>query len=118
MSFHKSVIDMLNRYGSEVDICTSDVVITTKAFIQPLRYKSQYTKKLSFGGKSSDDYFLYIGKPDCVLDSTVPSIIIFDDKKFVVHNTHSYVFNDKTLYVWAVLKPYYEKRRDEYGPNY
>ncbi len=117
MSFHKSVADMLSRHGSVVEIQTGDTKVKTNAFIQPLRYKSQYTSKLGFGGTFDDNYYLYIGSPDCTLCANTPSIITLDGKKYVVHNTQTYVYKNKTLYVWAVLKPFYEKRRDDYGTN-
>lgn len=117
MSFHKSVNDMLSRHGSVVKIQTGDIKTQTKAFIQPLRYKSQYTSKLGFGGKIDDNNFLYIGSADCTLCEKTPSIVTLDDKKYVVHNTQPYVYKNKNLYVWAVLKPFYEKRRDDYGTN-
>ena len=75
MSFHKSVNDMLSRHGSVVKIQTGDIKTQTKAFIQPLRYKSQYTSKLGFGGKIDDNNFLYIGSADCTLCEKTPSIV-------------------------------------------
>lgn len=117
MSFHKSVCDMLARHGSDVSVQTGDTTAKTKAFIQPLRYKSQYSSKISFGGNYSENYFLYIGSADCVLCARTPSIVTQNDKKYVVHNTQNYVYKNKTLYVWAVLSPFVEKRRDDYGTN-
>lgn len=117
MSFHKSVCDMISRHGSAVTIQTGETKVESKAFIQPLRYKSQYTADLSFSGKLSENYYLYIGSADCTLCANTPSIITLNDKKYVVHNTQSYVYKNKTLYVWAVLKPFYDKRRDDYGTN-
>lgn len=117
MSFHKSVNNLLLRYGSDVVVHTDDKKVNTKAFIQPMRYKSQYTSKLGFGGKIDDNNFLYIGSADCTLCEKTPSIVTLNDRKYVVHNTQPYVYKNKTLYVWAVIKPFYEKRRDDYGTN-
>ena len=117
MSFHKSVCDMLSRHGCDVSVKTGDTKVDTKAFIQPLRYKSKYQSEISFGGNSSDNYYLYIGSADCVLCAKTPSIVTLNDKKYVVHNTQNYVYKNKTLYVWAVLRPFIEKRRDDYGTN-
>lgn len=117
MSFHKSICDMLARHGSDVEVKTGDTTVSTKAFIQPLRYKSQYTSTSGFGGTYSDSYFLYIGSPDCSLCAKTPSIVSQNDEKYVVYNTQRYVYKNKNLYVWAVLRPFKEKRRDEYGTN-
>lgn len=117
MSFHKSVCDMFSRHASEVSVKTGDTTVSTKAFIQPLRYKSQYSDKISLGGNYDDSYFLYIGSADCALCAKTPSIITQNDKNYVVYNTQNYVYKNKTLYVWAVLRPFKEKRRDDYGTN-
>lgn len=117
MSFHNSVRDMLTRYASDVCVKTGDKEVFTKAFIQPLRHKSGFYEKISVSGKVSDNYFLYIGLPQCELCRKTPSVVSINDEKYVVHNTQSYYFKNKKLYVWAVLKPYYCKRRDDYEQN-
>lgn len=117
MSFRKTFNDMLARHGSNVTVSTGDKTIQTKAFIQPLRYKSQYAEIIGFGGKYDDSYYLYIGSADSKLCADTPSIVTQNDEKFVVRNTHNYVYKNKTLYVWAVLKPFKKQRRDDYGTN-
>lgn len=117
MSFHKSISQMIEHFGSKVLVETCEKSTCTKAFIQPLRYKSQYSETLSFGGVNSENYFLYIGSADCTLCAKTPSIVTQNDKKYVVHNTQNYIYKNNILYVWAILRPYYEKRRDDYGTN-
>ena len=117
MSFHKSVGDMLTRYANDVCVKTGENEVFTKAFIQPLRHKSSFVSKVGVTGRLSDSYFLYIGAPQCELCAKTPSIVSVNDEKYVVHNTQSYYFKNEKLYVWAVLKPYYCKRRDDYEQN-
>lgn len=114
MSFHNGVSDMLTRYANDVCVKTGENEVFTKAFIQPLRHKSGYGDKIQMSGRVSDSFLLYIGSPDCELCAKTPSVVSLNDEKYVVHNTQSYYYKNKKLYVWAVLKPYYQKRRDDY----
>ena len=72
MSFHTNVKQMIECYGSPVTIQRGDEIVKTKAFIQPLRYKTGFynDKAVSLGGFSDGRYYLYIGQADNVFCRT------------------------------------------------
>lgn len=116
MSFHTNVKQMIDSYGSVVTITRNESVTKTKAFIQPLRYKSSVymDRAVSLGGFTDGRYYLYIGQADNEFSRTDNAIISCNGKKYVVHTSESFELLDKVLYVWAVLAPYKEQRRDDY----
>ena len=116
MSFHTNVKQMIECYGSPVTIQRGDEIVKTKAFIQPLRYKTGFynDKAVSLGGFSDGRYYLYIGQADNVFCRTDNAIISCNGKKYVVHTSATFDYLDKVLYVWAVLAPHKEQRCDDY----
>ncbi|MBQ4129716.1 MAG: hypothetical protein IJD68_08125 [Ruminococcus sp.] len=116
MSIFASVKNMINTYGNRVKIEKGAKVYFTKAFIQPLHYKNSryFNDSITTGGFSEKRYYLYIGTPQLRFDIRENAVLTSNGKKYVVHNSDTYEFNNSALYVWAVLKPYYEQRRDDY----
>lgn len=116
MSFHTNVRQMIEIYGSEVTIQRNEKLTKSKAFIQPLRYKTGVynDKTVALGGFTDGRYYLYIGQADNEFSRTDNAIISCNGKKYVVHTSETFEFLDKVLYVWAVLAPYKEQRRDDY----
>ncbi|MBR2715900.1 MAG: hypothetical protein IKB73_06835, partial [Ruminococcus sp.] len=68
MSFQKSVVSLIRKYGSDVNIVRGENRVKTKAFIQPLRYRSNVysDKNIELLGFSDGRYYLYIGEPSHV----------------------------------------------------
>lgn len=116
MSFYTSVKSMIDKYGSKIEIMTNDKTVRSKAFIQPLRYKSTSLKdrEIAFGGFTDGRYYLYIGHASHEFSRKDNAIITCNGKKYVVHTSEAYELSNKKLYVWAVLTPYKEQRRDDY----
>lgn len=116
MSFHSSVKSLINKYGSQVIIQRDDSVISTKAFIQPLRYKSRVIndKTITIGGYTDSRYYLYIGQAGNEFSRADNAIISCNGKQYVVHSSETFELYSKTLYVWAVLTPYKSERQDDY----
>ncbi len=119
MSFHKTVKDMINRYGSVVVVERNGEYIETKGFVQPLRHQTRVYSdmQIGIGGYKNASYYLYIGKPDVSFHRGDNTIITVGDKKYVVHTSERYEFLDKALYVWAVLQPYNKRRSDDYDSD-
>ncbi len=119
MSFHKSINNMINCYGNRVKIEKDGKELFTKAFIQPLHRKNSsfYSTKIIIGGFTDERYYLYIGKPEIRFAIRENTVLTSNDRKYVVHKSDTFEFNNKVLYVWAVLKPYYEQRRDDYDTD-
>ena len=116
MSFHKSVKSLIDRYGSQVTIKRADKTVSTKAFIQPLRYKSRVIsdKAIRIGGYRDSRYYLYIGQAGNEFSRHDNAIITSGGKQYVVHSSETFELYSKTLYVWAVLTPYKSERQDDY----
>ncbi len=116
MSFYEDVQCMIERYGSDITITKGESVEKTKAFIQPLRYRSSVyrDKAVKLGGFSDGRYYLYIGQAENEFLRTDNAIISCNNKKYIVHTSETFELKNKALYVWAVLRPYKEQRRDDY----
>lgn len=119
MSFHKSVGDLINKHGSKITISKGETKISSKAFIQPLRYKSSVyrDRSISIGGFTDGRYYLYIGSADYEFSRDDDAIIECNGKQYTVHTSERFELYERTLYVWAVLTPYKEQRRDDYEAN-
>lgn len=119
MSIHKSVENMIKTHGSDVTITVDETVTHCRAFVQPLRYKlnGYQDRGLSLPGYSDKRYYLYIGQAGYEFSDTKNTIITCNGKKYVVHTSETFEFKNKGVYVWAVLKPYKEQRRDDYDTD-
>lgn len=116
MSFHSSVKSLISKYGSQVTIKRDDKTVSTKAFIQPLRYKSKVIsdKAIAFSGYTDSRYYLYIGQAGNEFSRNDNAIITSCGKQYVIHSSETFELYSKALYVWAVLTPYKSERRDDY----
>lgn len=117
MSFHKDVIELIESHGSEITIEREGKAgIKSRAFIQPLRYRSNVYRdsNISLGGFTDGRYYLYLGLPSNEFIRNDNAIISSNGKKYTVHTSEIFTLYDKALYVWAVLRPYKEQRSDEY----
>ncbi len=120
MSFEKDVVNLINSYGSTISIeRENEEGIKSRAFIQPLRYRSNVYKDraLTLGGFTDGRYYLYLGLPENEFRRSDDAIICSNGKKYTIHTSETFMLGDKVLYVWAVLKPYKEQRRDEYDTD-
>ncbi len=119
MSFHKSVKELIENYGSTVEIQRESKTVLSKAFIQPLRYRSSvYKDKVnSLGGFSDGRYYLYLGQAENEFSRTDNAIISCNGRKYTVHTSETFEFLDEALYVWAVLLPYKQQRQDDYDTD-
>lgn len=119
MSFHKGVREHIEKYGSKVEILRKNEKTTSKAFIQPLRYRSNVYKdrNITLGGFSDGRYYLYLGQAENEFFRNDDAIILCNGRKYTVHTSDTFQLYDKVLYVWAVLLPYKEQRRDDYDTD-
>lgn len=117
MSFFGSIKNMINRYGNRVTIEKDGKTYSSKAFIQPLHYKSRTSDELCIGGFSDNRYYLYIGMPQIEFSIRENAVITSNGKKYIVHSSDGYELHNSVLYVWAVLKPYKNQRRDDYDTD-
>lgn len=106
------VSSLINKFGRSIDVILSDNrKISTKAFIQPLRYKDQ----TYLGGKCIDigylneRNYLYIGDKNTRLD-LLPfnTRLIANDETYVVKRAQAFYLGENVLYVWAIIQVFVE----------
>ena len=100
----------IKRYGQRVTIINSDTgnQFSTRAFIQPLRYKDETYMGGKFKniGQIKGAKYLYIGNKDVRLDKfPLNTIIKSHENQFVLKRAEKVYFNDKLFYIWAILQP-------------
>lgn len=110
--FNNCVTSVINRFGKSVEIISKkDTNVSTKAFIQPLRYKDQ----MYMGGKCIDigyingKSYLYIGSKDVRLDLyPFNTILKTNEDNYVVKRAQAVYLGEDILYVWAIIQVYVE----------
>lgn len=115
MSIFNSVSDTIKRYGSAISITNGDDKLSTRAFVEPLRYKN----KVYIGGQNRllgfdrNEKYLYIGPPEHSLTENC-SVIEMNDCKYIVKRCEIYYLKDYPIYVWAIMSPYGDDLEDDY----
>lgn len=105
----------IGRYGSRVTIRQNGEEISTRAFVEPLRYRN----KIYIGGEYRTlgmlrrEKYLYIGKPAHRLTEN-SSVIESQGVQYIVKRCETYYVRDTPVYEWAILTPCGEEREDEY----
>lgn len=109
----KYIINTIEDYGRSVEIISPEMVTkTTKAFIQPLRYKdsSYLGGKYINLGKTSGTSFLYIGKNDVRVDLyPLNTIVRTSEESYIVKRAQKVCIKDNIVYIWAILQLYVEE---------
>ena len=119
MSFHKSVLQLLKKYGSNIKVTKHSKTTNVRGFIQPLRHQTRVYSDMSItmGGFKDSRYYLYIGEPSTKFFRNENAILTSNGKEYLVHTSECYTLCDTELYVWAVLKPYKTQRQDDYDTD-
>ena len=118
MSLLSCVDREIGRYGSSVTINQGGNRISTRAFLEPLRYRN----KIYIGGEYRTlgflrrEKYLYVGKSIHRLVEN-KSVIETQDNKYIVKRCETYFVKDPPVYEWAILVPYGEEREDEYDTD-
>ena len=91
--------------GQQVTITHLNVVITTSAFMQPLRYKNKMYIELqpSEVGRVDDGCYLYLGPAD--QNFVADDIIECAQRRFVAQRVETVYLFEKPLYKWAIVRP-------------
>lgn len=116
MSIYKTVENSINKWGSTIKISNNGEIYTCKGFIQPLRYKNN----MYLGGKRLDagyfdgGHYLFIAGAGTNLSCHGDAIIENGGKKYAVKRAESFVYGDRELYLWAILKPYVPPRKEDF----
>lgn len=107
----KIISDLIHRFGCEIKVENGQRTVKHCAFIQPLRYKNKlYLDGLSLTqGLYDSSYCLMIAPPELKLDDPLEDNIIECEamgRRFTVKKSDTYFFQNKPLYLWAVLGNY------------
>lgn len=101
-----SVIKSIQTYGEDIAVINDDDMVSTRAFVEPLRYRNV----IYVGGeyrnldmKHSEKY-LYVGIPDIPLVEN-KTIIERKDEKYFVKRVEKYYVKEQVAYTWAILIP-------------
>lgn len=118
MSLLNCVDREIGRFGSNVSISQEGKSISTKAFLEPLRYRN----KIYIGGEYHPlgslrrEKYLYVGKSVHRLIEN-ESVIEMKGNKYIVKRCETYFVKDTPIYEWAILVPYGEEKEDEYDAD-
>ena len=106
MNVMPSVIKSIQTYGEDIAVINDDDMVSTRAFIEPLRYRNV----IYVGGeyrnldmKYSEKY-LYVGIPDITLVEN-KTIVKRKDEKYLVKRVEKYYVKEQVAYTWGILIP-------------
>lgn len=110
MNTAASVRQMLKKYGSAVFISQSGPSVKTKALIHPLFYKNKMYIDGHYlpQGYCDGGHYLYYGMPDVLFTEPFEQITIDCPAlktAYRVKRAEVHLFQDKPVYVWAVITP-------------
>lgn len=84
-----------------------------KAFIQPLRYKTKLYLEGNYTeiGVNKNDVYLYLGPAnhDLTRLSAESRVVDLDGNRYMIDKADKIMFQDKCLYIWAVIRKTTEK---------
>ena len=106
MNIMPSVIKSIQTYGEDVTVINDDNKVSTRAFVEPLRYRNKIYiggEYRTLGMKHSEKY-LYVGVPDVTLVEN-KTIIKRKDNEYLVKRVERYYVKEQIAYTWAILIP-------------
>ncbi len=118
MGIISTVGETIKRYGCKINVLSGEDSVSSRAFIEPLRYKNKVYVggEYHYLGKRRSEKYLYIGPPDLKLEENT-SVIEMQSKKYIVKRCEIYYVNDRPVYVWAILLQYGKALEDDYESN-
>lgn len=111
------ILAAVYRYGEEIKIFRRGKSgISVRAFVQPLRYKNRMYvggSQIPEGYRDGGHFLLICPKK---ADLTEKGVLIErrGGDKYIIKRADDVVFENETLYVWAIITPYYAKKEDAY----
>ena len=95
--------DIFNRYGTNMLLKSGEDAKTIKAFFQPLRKNRQnyFILRRHLSGIFAKDKHLIIAPADTKIKRG--DIFVVNDKEYTVVLSDNYIFQNCSLYVWAVV---------------
>jgi len=94
---------LIKKYGQRITVSKNGKAVTSFAFIQPLRADDQSNLYGDYNENGVEQY-LYIGLPDCPIDDSGGTTIIFNNENYSVTKSESVWLSNKIIYNRAVLE--------------
>ena len=101
-----SVIKSIQTYGEDITVINDDNKVSTRAFVEPLRYRNKIYiagEYRTLGMKYSEKY-LYIGIPDITLVEN-KTIVKRKNNEYLVKRVERYYVGEQIAYTWGILIP-------------
>lgn len=118
MNYQTDISTAFSKYGNEIKIISKDGrSYKTFGFIQPISYINSTYNNIDSTFISSMDkmYYSLIAKQDASFD--VDDKVILDNITYRVIKCRRYIFKNKCVYKWAILKLYYPPQEDDFSDN-
>lgn len=119
MSVYNTVEKMILRYGDDIRITENSVCSRSKAIIQPLMYKN----KMYLGGTAlpagffDGGHYMMIAPASLEVKDYRHVVVESMGAKYTVKRVEMVKSDNRELYIWAVLTPYYPPAEDDYGKS-
>lgn len=115
MSVMNAIESSIKKFGGSVTISNGSESVSSRAFIEPLRYRNKIYVggELHTLGSLRREKYLFIGTPDSRLSEN-RTVIEFKGSKYIVKRREVYYVGDSPVYVWAILSEYGERTEDDY----
>lgn len=116
MNISSSITKSFREYGNKITALSKDNVSTIYGFIQPLNYKVHSNIYESTNISVKDNmYYLLVAEKDSAVDSN--DKLILDNSTYEVIKCQSYMYQNKCMYKWAILKLCYPILEDDFSGN-
>ena len=116
MNIGSSITKSFREYGNKITALSKDNVSTIYGFIQPLNYKANSNIYESTNISARDNmYYLLVAEKDSAVDSN--DKLILDNSTYEVIKCQSYMYRNKCMYKWAILKLCYPILEDDFSGN-
>ena len=117
MSIIGSVGEMIRRYGESVKIADGNNVTKTKVIIQPLMYKNKmYLSGTSLpAGDFDGGHYQMVAPADTDFGDPKRVQIQAKNMTYIIKRLEMVRADNRDLYIWAVLTPYYPPGEDDYA---
>jgi hypothetical protein len=115
MNIVNALDSTLKEYGSVVKVCRNEETFETIGFIQPINYRTTtndyvYSEDIS---ARENAHYLFIGCADHILMSG--DKLWLDDVAYNVLRSEKYIYQNKTLYIRAILILYFPNQEDDFS---
>lgn len=116
MNMSASITKSFREYGNKITALSNDNVSEIYGFIQPLNYKTHSNIYESTVVSARDKmYYLLVAEKDSNISEN--DNLILDNSTYQVIKCQSYMYKNKCMYKWAILKLCYPFLEDDFSDN-